>query len=97
MRLHVWLIACGMFVVAGQAADPADKPYLRIETGMYTAVVRRIDTDATGRFLVTASNDKTARVWDRVPEITEKQFGYGQTPMLEITGQTLPIARKTAC
>ena len=31
---------------------------------MHTAVVNRIATDAAERFLVTASDDKTARVWD---------------------------------
>jgi WD40 repeat protein len=51
-------------VLPGQTAEPPSKPFLRIETGMHTAVVRRIDTDAAERFLVTASEDKTARVWD---------------------------------
>jgi WD40 repeat protein len=64
MRHYVRLIICALFAVAMQAADPAVKPYLRIETGMHTATVRRIDTDPAGRFLVTASEDKTARIWD---------------------------------
>jgi WD40 repeat protein len=37
---------------------------LRIEAGMHTAPIIRIDVDAAERFLVTASDDKTARVWD---------------------------------
>ena len=37
---------------------------LRIEAGMHTAPITRIDVDAAERFLVTASDDKTARVWD---------------------------------
>jgi WD40 repeat protein len=40
------------------------RPFLRIETGMHTAVIRSIDVDAAGRFLVTGSEDKTVRVWD---------------------------------
>jgi WD40 repeat protein len=48
----------------GQDAYPPSKPLLRIETGMHTAAIRRIDTDSAGRFAVTASDDKTARVWD---------------------------------
>lgn len=48
---------------AGQEYPPT-KPLLRIETGMHTAGIWRMDTDAAGRFLVTASYDKTARVWD---------------------------------
>src|SRR5262249_45368883 len=39
-------------------------PFLRIETGMHTATIRRIAVDAAERYLVTASEDKTARVWD---------------------------------
>ena len=31
-----------------QAAEPAAKPFLRIEAGMHTAPIRRIATDAAG-------------------------------------------------
>ena len=47
-----------------QSSYPPSTPFLRIETGMHTAMVRRIDVDAGERFLVSASEDKTARVWD---------------------------------
>jgi WD40 repeat protein len=49
---------------AAQTAYPPTTPFLRIETGMHTAPITRIDIDAAERFLVTASDDKTARVWD---------------------------------
>jgi dipeptidyl aminopeptidase/acylaminoacyl peptidase len=51
------------FAAAAQTAD-ADKPILRIETGMHTAAIHRIAVDAQERFLVSASDDKTARIWD---------------------------------
>src|ERR1019366_3546800 len=51
-------------VLPGQTAEPPSKPFLRVETGMHTAMIWRIDTDAAERFLVTASEDRTARVWD---------------------------------
>jgi WD40 repeat protein len=41
---------------------PAE-PMLRIEVGQHTTIVNRLDIDREGRFLVTGSDDKTARVW----------------------------------
>lgn len=43
------------------AADPT--PLLRIEAGAHVAASNDAATDPDGRVLVTASNDKTARVW----------------------------------
>jgi hypothetical protein len=42
---------------------PPTEPILRIETGMHTAPVRGIGVDAACRLIVTASDDKTARLW----------------------------------
>jgi hypothetical protein len=50
-------------LMSAAQAQPPDTPFLRIEAGMHTAPIRRIDVDAQARFLVTASHDKTARVW----------------------------------
>jgi WD40 repeat protein len=36
---------------------------LRIEVEQHIAVIRRLDVDREGRYLVTGSEDKTARVW----------------------------------
>lgn len=51
----------------GQARDAAldlpAEPILRIETGQHGAVIWNIGTDAANRYAVTASDDKTARVW----------------------------------
>jgi len=49
---------------AVRGAEAPARPFLRIETGMHTASIWRIDADAAGRFLVTGSDDKTVRVWD---------------------------------
>ena len=40
------------------------KPYLRMETEAHSGAVFNLDMDANQRFLVSASFDKTARVWD---------------------------------
>lgn len=46
------------------AATLSMEPMLRIEAGMHTAAIQRISADATGRWAVTASQDKTVRVWE---------------------------------
>ena len=46
------------------AAEPTQLPLPVLETGMHTATVGRIATDREGRWAVTASHDKSARVWD---------------------------------
>jgi len=49
---------------AQPTGEPSREPILRIETGMHTAVIKRIGVDAANRYLVTASHDKTVRVWE---------------------------------
>ncbi len=49
--------------VAGQTVDPI----LRVETGMHTTLIRRVVVDAARNRLITASDDKTIRVW-QMPE-----------------------------
>src|SRR5262252_3821441 len=64
------LLALGVISggVAGQSTattnEPSRQPILRLETGMHTAHIDSIGVDAAGRYLVTASVDKTARVWE---------------------------------
>lgn len=48
-----------------KAPDPA--PILRVETGMHTTLIRRLAVDAPRNRLITAGDDKTARVW-QMPE-----------------------------
>ncbi len=57
-------IACAIAVPAVAAPTPPRDPVLRIETGGHLALITRISADSNGRWLVTASEDKTARVWD---------------------------------
>ncbi len=48
-----------------QTAGPVTtgKPFLRLDTGGHTAAIIRIAVDANAEYLVTGSDDKTARVW----------------------------------
>jgi WD40 repeat protein len=52
---------------AAVKACPAMDPILSIETGMHTALIRRIGVDRECRLLATASLDKTVRLWS-LPE-----------------------------
>ncbi|MBK9488034.1 MAG: hypothetical protein IPO07_03975 [Haliscomenobacter sp.] len=38
--------------------------FLTLNTPMHTAKIGRISVDQGGRYLLTASNDKTAKLWD---------------------------------
>lgn len=56
--------AAFLLATVSRAAQLHDEPVLRIEAGMHTAMINRIATDAKGRWLATASHDKTLRVWE---------------------------------
>src|SRR5689334_5772160 len=53
-----------LMCVLNDAWSEAPVPYPRIETGAHTAKISRIGIDRSERWLVSASTDKTARVWD---------------------------------
>ena len=62
---------CALFVLflishAGRiaAVEPPAEPTLRIDPGGHTAQIARIAADQSGRWLATASNDKTVRIWN---------------------------------
>lgn len=46
------------------AGEPRKEPAPRIETGMHTEAISSIAVDSANRYLVTASEDKTLRVWN---------------------------------
>jgi len=66
---------------APNVQQPPTEPILRIETGMHTAIIRRISVDAANRFLVTGSDDKTVRLWElatgRLLNILRSPIGEG--------------------
>jgi WD40 repeat protein len=59
------LVLCAAGInTSAQTSEPPREPILRIETGMHTSVINRIGVDRNGEFLVTSSDDKSARVWE---------------------------------
>jgi WD40 repeat protein len=62
---RLWSYAMTLVSVLGLwAGEPPARPILRLETGMHSAMIRRIAVDGSGRTLATASEDKTLRLWD---------------------------------
>lgn len=67
-RLHATFAAALLLGAApALAAEPSVEPILRVETGMHTTLIRRLVVDAPRNRLITASDDKTIRVW-QMPE-----------------------------
>lgn len=63
-RLVLGLAATVVLTGPAGAAGLSAEPQLRLETGAHTEVIRRIAVDAAGRVLVTASRDRTLRLWE---------------------------------
>lgn len=59
------LAACAELQIPLNPPDaPETAPIPRLETGGHTARINRIAVDRAGRWLVTISHDKSARIWD---------------------------------
>ena len=52
------------FLILTQIVGQPSEPILRLNSVFHTAAIRGISSDAEGRYLLTASEDKTARLWD---------------------------------
>ena len=69
-RANWLLVLCALFlsglIFNGRIhpSEPPKEPIFRMDTGMHTAPIGRIDIDPQNQFLVTGSNDKTVRLWE---------------------------------
>ncbi|HUR35887.1 MAG TPA: caspase family protein [Vicinamibacterales bacterium] len=61
------LIGLCLLTGARSASAQTTDPILRVETGMHTTLIRRVVVDPPRNRLITASDDKTVRVW-QMPE-----------------------------
>lgn len=97
------LVLAGLgVIVTARAAEPPTEPILRIETGgQHTAPIKRLGVDAAGRWAVTVSLDKTARVWDlntgKLERVLRPPIGPGHEGKLYATaispdGATVAVA-----
>jgi WD40 repeat protein len=59
---------------AALAQDPQNEPQLRVEAGMHTAVARHVAVSGDGKLMVSASYDKTIRLWSLPEGKLEKVF-----------------------
>ena len=68
------------------SSEPPKDPILKIETGMHTALIRRIGIDSAERYLVTGSEDKTIKVWElrtgRLIKTLRPPIGSGNEGMI---------------
>jgi WD40 repeat protein len=73
-------VTAGVLCAARPAIGQTSAPILRVETGMHTTLIRRVVVDAPRNRLITASDDKTIRVW-QMPEA--RQLAVLRVPMDE--------------
>jgi WD domain, G-beta repeat len=70
-------------------ACPDQRPFLRIETGMHTTVIKRIGVDAACSLLATASDDKTVRLWSlpdgKIKRVIRLPIGDGEAGKIDAT------------
>lgn len=113
-RLAIALLSLSMTLMSGAARlDPAaaadteeedpetfDAPKLRIEAGMHVDEVRSVSANAEGDLILTASADKTARLWERSsgrllrilrPPIASKMDGAMQAGALSPNGKIAAV------
>lgn len=59
LLLSFYIISCTL-ILEGQHTEPI----LRLNTPMHTAKIGRISSDSDGKYILTCSRDKTAKLWD---------------------------------
>ncbi len=107
MRCTLVAFFAAFFAVgtAGAAQAVPTAPILRLETGNHLSLITRVGTDAAGRYLVTASEDKTIRLWRAAtgealsvlrPPVGDGSLGAIYAAALSPDGSTIAAGGNTA-
>jgi WD40 repeat protein len=64
MRGFVLLSCLCLAQAAVASPSKGPEPILRIETGRHASAIRHVSVDNAGKWLVTSSEDRTARIWE---------------------------------
>jgi len=80
MKRSWFVLALIAAYAAPGAAAPAIEPLLKIETGQHIQGIERVSVDAAGKWLVTSSRDRTARLWDLATGRVVRTFRVHQGP-----------------
>ncbi|MDR2039476.1 MAG: hypothetical protein LBQ60_16255 [Bacteroidales bacterium] len=74
-----------LYFVIGLKGQPAE-PILRLNSAFHIGTIHDISTDTQGKYLLTASEDKTARLWDvrsgNMLRVFRPPIGYGSDGFL---------------
>ena len=70
--------------VSSVAWAQTTSPILRVETGMHTTLIRRVVVDAPRNRLITASDDKTIRIWQMPTAATGATADKPEARLLKI-------------
>ena len=80
MQRSLSILVSLLFVLMCVNGQPIE-PVLRLNSGFHTAAIRSISIDTQGHYMLTASEDKTARLWDarsgNFLRIFRPPIGYG--------------------
>ena len=62
--LTVFIVASLLFSSSVFSLEPPSEPILRLETGAHAGRIYRLAADGEGKYVVSASMDKTVRIWE---------------------------------
>ncbi len=62
--LTVFIVASLLFSSSVFSLEPPSEPILRLETGAHAGRIYRLAADGEGKYVVSASTDKTVRIWE---------------------------------